>query len=1049
MAVKLPSVDTMGERPTPRSGAGVATYRVDESGETAGRATMALGGALVQEGDQIMALAKIEQEKIDTTKVEDAWNQYKNKALDLTVGEKGVLNTKGADAVNGNILNMATATLTDSRRMIMQGLGTDEQKKRFNQRADVTDLQTKHQVLNHLVSQQAEYTKTVFNGSQAAATAQIVAAPADQNIFNGVKDTLLAQADHYLKSNGITDQNTIDETKRKLTDSLWTTRIDTLLYSQPVLADAMLRAHEKEISNPETRLLLQNKTRSAALVVNASIEAQKAIDEVRADMPAPAAAPTPRPADPSRGVEVGGTPGSGPRSVQNNNPGNIVKSSIKWEGAVDGKDPKFVTFATYEDGRRAMEKNLLAYQSRGLDTVAAIINRWAPASENGAASTNNYVAAVAKAAGVAPDAKIDLKDPATMQKVANAIEQFESGGAPYRMTTVGNQQPQPLPPNTNGLPNSRDIAAQLPIILAKVETTADRLYGKDPYNPDRAAFVARMQAEVQSKLSRDVQQLNAIQREAQGKVLDAVMGMNNPPTVPGLTPVGGQQPARAMLTSLSQIQADPNLARSYMLMDPQAQLAVNNLLDRNLSANDKGDVQLYRDLFNRIHLEPGAPGKIDFYQQIVDPNVANRLSMSQIQQLRAELDRNETPGGRSLNQMRRAADTNVAAFFKTTPMFTAQPDRQIAATMRWNEEAGKKIDEYVKAGKDVRPLFMVDSKDSIVSPAYLQTFINSTPAQGLATGAAAVAGGSQAPLAGAPPAVQPATITTREQLDAWFQTLPPGVATFTGTDGKVRAVPPRAAATGGTTPPNYGPRVDGTPKGNGFFGPLPTKTGEVATEISIGVNIDGKAREIPALVPTLTRPEIDSLLAGDKPSKAIVDKAVAHAQARIAQGRSPFAEPNDQVTMTDTGKIAEKPVLATPPAAEVTVEDFTVVDKPTTVRGQIAAVRKARERIAEIRKLGAQGPQYQIGGPLVSLARGATAVGDAILAGPAALGRAAQQAIPTELEAVYAGFDAIKKAKRVNMQDEDILTEVLRYGLLQPGDQALAKGLLAKIEAKK
>jgi hypothetical protein len=132
-----------------------------------------MGGALMNEGAQIQQQIKIEQEKNDTTRVEDAWNQYKNKALELTIGEKGLLNTKGADAVNGNILNQANATLTDTRKLIEQTLTNPEQIRRFQQRADVTDLQTKHQVLSHLVSQQQEYAKTVFTGSEAAARAQV------------------------------------------------------------------------------------------------------------------------------------------------------------------------------------------------------------------------------------------------------------------------------------------------------------------------------------------------------------------------------------------------------------------------------------------------------------------------------------------------------------------------------------------------------------------------------------------------------------------------------------------------------------------------------------------------------------------------------------------------------------------------------------------------------------------------------------------------------------------------------------------------------------
>jgi|GEM_PF-1004763 len=98
----------------------------------------------------------------------------------------------------------------------------------------------------------------------------------------------------------------------------------------------------------------------------------------------------------------------------------------------------------------------------------------------------------------------------------------------------------------------------------------------------------------------------------------------------------------------------------------------------------------------------------------------------------------------------------------------------------------------------------------------------------------------------------------------------------------------------------YGKRNDGTEKGSGFLGELKMQDGSdsVATEISIGVEIDGQETEIPTLVPTLTKSEIDHLIKGGDPTDAIVDKAVAHARERIGDGKSPFA--ND-------GKLLEGP----------------------------------------------------------------------------------------------------------------------------------------------
>ncbi len=94
---------------------------------------------------------------------------------------------------------------------------------------------------------------------------------------------------------------------------------------------------------------------------------------------------------------------------------------------------------------------------------------------------------------------------------------------------------------------------------------------------------------------------------------------------------------------------------------------------------------------------------------------------------------------------------------------------------------------------------------------------------------------------------------------------------------------------------NFGLREDGTQKGNGFLGVLKRPDGKVSTELSIGVEFDGKERLIPSLVPTLTEKEIKYLLSGGKPTKAIIQKAVRHARKRMAEGKSPFLELNEEI----------------------------------------------------------------------------------------------------------------------------------------------------------
>lgn len=91
---------------------------------------------------------------------------------------------------------------------------------------------------------------------------------------------------------------------------------------------------------------------------------------------------------------------------------------------------------------------------------------------------------------------------------------------------------------------------------------------------------------------------------------------------------------------------------------------------------------------------------------------------------------------------------------------------------------------------------------------------------------------------------------------------------------------------------SYGVRADGSNKGEGYFGALKRPDGNFSSELSIGVEIDGKEIDIPALVPTLTDKEVKTLLnqaPDEKIPDSIVEKATAYAKTRIAAGKSPFA----------------------------------------------------------------------------------------------------------------------------------------------------------------
>ena len=116
------------------------------------------------------------------------------------------------------------------------------------------------------------------------------------------------------------------------------------------------------------------------------------------------------------------------RGIRNNNPGNIRHGSSQWLGmSTVQSDDEYVQFDDAVYGIRAMAKLLQNYASRyRLNTIAEIIDRWAPPNEN---ITHKYIEHVAQIVGASPDQEIDLD--AAMLPLVKAIITHENGYNPY------------------------------------------------------------------------------------------------------------------------------------------------------------------------------------------------------------------------------------------------------------------------------------------------------------------------------------------------------------------------------------------------------------------------------------------------------------------------------------------------------------------------------------------------------------------------------------------------------------------------------------------
>lgn len=124
-----------------------------------------------------------------------------------------------------------------------------------------------------------------------------------------------------------------------------------------------------------------------------------------------------------------------PRGIRNNNPGNIRgRDTYVWHGQT-GVDPdNFCIFRGPVWGIRAMCILLdNYYYEHGLQTIRAMINRWAPPSEN---VTSDYVNYMATACGVTPDTPYKIDDPDHIMTFVKAMIQYENGQQPYLTMTI-------------------------------------------------------------------------------------------------------------------------------------------------------------------------------------------------------------------------------------------------------------------------------------------------------------------------------------------------------------------------------------------------------------------------------------------------------------------------------------------------------------------------------------------------------------------------------------------------------------------------------------
>lgn len=129
------------------------------------RALMGFGRQIEQGAQEIYQAQKVEQDRMDTLRAEEAFTALREQQLDLTHGEEnGFVRLKGADAVNRKLLPEYGKRFADAEAQIAGTLANDEQRRRFKARAGVASLQFNEGILRHLEREGDVYATQVYEG---------------------------------------------------------------------------------------------------------------------------------------------------------------------------------------------------------------------------------------------------------------------------------------------------------------------------------------------------------------------------------------------------------------------------------------------------------------------------------------------------------------------------------------------------------------------------------------------------------------------------------------------------------------------------------------------------------------------------------------------------------------------------------------------------------------------------------------------------------------------------------------------------------------------
>ena len=168
---RLPTADDMGQRPVGSAKGGIAqlNLKTPQMGQEA-QALVQFGQSLKGVGDSLARLALKEKQELDAARAEETTSELLDKYLIFEYGaegQEGFTQVLTGDAVKRKLAEEYKGKREEIKKSLRESLANDDQKRMFDQRANIADRQFDARVYRHVAEQSRAYQGVVSEGVRA------------------------------------------------------------------------------------------------------------------------------------------------------------------------------------------------------------------------------------------------------------------------------------------------------------------------------------------------------------------------------------------------------------------------------------------------------------------------------------------------------------------------------------------------------------------------------------------------------------------------------------------------------------------------------------------------------------------------------------------------------------------------------------------------------------------------------------------------------------------------------------------------------------------